>query len=139
MGKYASGKRALAISDRSGMAFPYTEMVREWNGSLVHTSEFEAKQPQLSPKLCNLPSLSSLQVGHEEDRRKSERQASRRHGQRSGPRQGRQGQLRRVCQGPREQDLIDVVVGKNHDSNHPFPTSNVSFEETAFYGPRLKF
>tara|TARA_Y100000385_G_scaffold17379_1_gene17448 strand:- start:651 stop:1214 length:564 start_codon:yes stop_codon:yes gene_type:complete len=25
-------------------------MVREWNGSLVHTSEFEAKQPQLSPK-----------------------------------------------------------------------------------------
>ena len=39
MGKYASGKRALAISDRSGMAFPYTEMVREWNGSLVHYSE----------------------------------------------------------------------------------------------------
>ena len=36
MGKYASGKHALAISDRSGMAFPYDEMVREWNGSLVH-------------------------------------------------------------------------------------------------------
>ena len=50
MGKYASGKPALAISDRSGMAFPYTEMVREWNGSLVHTSEYEAKQPQLEPK-----------------------------------------------------------------------------------------
>ena len=50
MGKYASGKHALAISDRSGMVYPYTEMVREWNGSLVHTSEFEAKQPQLSPK-----------------------------------------------------------------------------------------
>ena len=50
MGKYASGKYALAISDRSGLRFPYTEMVREWNGSLVHTSEFEAKQPQLSPK-----------------------------------------------------------------------------------------
>ena len=50
MGKYASGKHALAISDRSGMAFPYTEMVREWNGSLVHISEFEAKQPQLEPK-----------------------------------------------------------------------------------------
>ena len=50
MGKYASGKRALAISDRSGMAFPYTEMVREWNGSLVHTSEYEPKQPQLEPK-----------------------------------------------------------------------------------------
>ena len=50
MGKYASGKYALAISDRSGMAFPYDEMVREWNGSLVHISEFEAKQSQLQPK-----------------------------------------------------------------------------------------
>ena len=50
MGKYASGKYALAISDRSGMAFPYDEMVREWNGSLVHTSEYEPKQPQLEPK-----------------------------------------------------------------------------------------
>jgi hypothetical protein len=47
---FASGKHALAISDRSGMAFPYTEMVREWNGSLVHYSEYESKQPQLSPK-----------------------------------------------------------------------------------------
>ena len=50
MGKYAAGKYALAISDRSGMAFPYSEMVREWNGSLVHTSEYEPKQPQLQPK-----------------------------------------------------------------------------------------
>ena len=50
MGKYASGKRSLAISDRSGMAFRYTEMVREWNGSLVHKSEYEPKQPQLEPK-----------------------------------------------------------------------------------------
>ena len=43
------GKRSLAISDRSGQAFPYTEMVKEWNGSLVHISEFEAKHPQLDP------------------------------------------------------------------------------------------
>ena len=50
MGGYASGKHALAISDRSGMAFPYSEMVREWNGALVHYSEFESKQPQLEPK-----------------------------------------------------------------------------------------
>ena len=50
MGKYASGKHALAMSDRSGMAFPYSEMVREWNGFLVHTSEYEPKQPQLEPK-----------------------------------------------------------------------------------------
>ena len=46
---YARGKRSKAISDRSGQAFPYTEMVREWNGSLVHISEFEAKHPQLDP------------------------------------------------------------------------------------------
>jgi len=49
-GGYASGKHAYAISDRSGLRFPYSEMVREWNGSLVHYSEFEAKQPQLEPK-----------------------------------------------------------------------------------------
>ena len=44
---HASGKYAKAISDRSGMEFPYKEMVKEWNGSLVHKSEFEAKHPQL--------------------------------------------------------------------------------------------
>ena len=49
MAKYATGKRAKAISDRSGMEFPYNEMVKEWNGSFVHISEFEAKQPQLEP------------------------------------------------------------------------------------------
>jgi|TARA_R110000822_G_scaffold68742_1_gene167149 hypothetical protein len=50
MGVFARGKQALAISDRSGLRFPYTEMVREWNGSLVHYSEYEPKQPQLQPK-----------------------------------------------------------------------------------------
>ena len=50
MGGYASGKRSWAISDRSGLKFPYTEMVREWNGMLVHTSEYEPKQAQLDPK-----------------------------------------------------------------------------------------
>jgi uncharacterized membrane protein len=50
MANYASGKRSKSISDRSGMEFPYKEMVREWNGSLVHISEFEPKQPQLEPK-----------------------------------------------------------------------------------------
>ena len=50
MGKYATGKYAKAISDRSGMEFPYREMVREWNGSFVHVSEYEPKQPQLEPK-----------------------------------------------------------------------------------------
>tara|TARA_R100001440_G_C2484038_1_gene113866 strand:+ start:35 stop:436 length:402 start_codon:yes stop_codon:yes gene_type:complete len=50
MPKYASGKFAFRISDRSGMAFPYNEMVKEWNGSTVHTSEFEPKHPQLDPR-----------------------------------------------------------------------------------------
>ena len=50
MGKYASGRYAYAISDRSGLKFPYDEMVREWNGSLVHVTELEPKQPQLEPK-----------------------------------------------------------------------------------------
>ena len=47
MPKWATGKRSQAISDRSGMAFPYNEMVKEWNGSLVHYSEFEPKHPQI--------------------------------------------------------------------------------------------
>ena len=49
MSSFSQGRYALAISDRSGLAFPYNEMVREWNGSLVHISEYEAKQPQLTP------------------------------------------------------------------------------------------
>tara|TARA_Y100000004_G_scaffold191438_1_gene250239 strand:- start:39 stop:479 length:441 start_codon:yes stop_codon:yes gene_type:complete len=47
MAKWATGKRSQAISDRSGMAFPYVEMVKEWNGSFVHYSEFEPKHPQI--------------------------------------------------------------------------------------------
>ena len=50
MAKFAQGRFALSISDRSGLAFPYTEMVREWNGAWVHISEFEKKQPQLQPR-----------------------------------------------------------------------------------------
>ena len=39
MSNFATGKKAKAISDRSGLAFPYTEMLKEWNGSLVHISK----------------------------------------------------------------------------------------------------
>ena len=46
----SSGKYAKFISDRSGQEFPYSEMVIEWNGARVHTSEFEKKRPQLEPK-----------------------------------------------------------------------------------------
>ena len=62
MAKYATGKYAKAISDRSGMEFPYKEMVREWNGSFVHVSEFEPKQPQLEPKPMNGDSISLRHV-----------------------------------------------------------------------------
>ena len=62
MAKYATGKYARAISDRSGMEFPYKEMVREWNGAFVHVSEFEPKQPQLEPKLMNGDSISLRHV-----------------------------------------------------------------------------
>ena len=50
MANLSKGKYAKAISDRSGMEFPYKEMVTEWNGAFVHISEFEAKHPQLEPK-----------------------------------------------------------------------------------------
>ena len=50
MAKFAKGKHALAISDRSGLAYPWRQMVTEWNGAFVHYSEFEPKQPQLNPK-----------------------------------------------------------------------------------------
>ena len=49
MTNLSKGRYALAISDRSGMQFPYNEMVREWNGAFVHISEYEPKQPQLDP------------------------------------------------------------------------------------------
>ena len=50
MARFAKGKYALAISDISGQAFPWNEMVTQWNGLFVHFSEFESKQPQLDPK-----------------------------------------------------------------------------------------
>ena len=50
MSNLSSGKYAQFISDRSGLAFPYSEMVIEWNGARVHVSEFEPKHPQLEPK-----------------------------------------------------------------------------------------
>ena len=49
MGRYSSGKFALRISDRDGMAYPYNEMVQEWTGAWVHKSEYEPKSPLLNP------------------------------------------------------------------------------------------
>tara|TARA_R100001440_G_scaffold39737_1_gene59250 strand:- start:1084 stop:1587 length:504 start_codon:yes stop_codon:yes gene_type:complete len=53
MGKFASGKFAKGVSDRSGMVYNLREMRLEWNGSLVGPDEFERKHPQLGP--FNLP------------------------------------------------------------------------------------
>ena len=50
MSNFSSGKYAKAISDRSGMAFPYREMRKEWNGMFVHKSEYESKHPQLETR-----------------------------------------------------------------------------------------
>ena len=49
MARFAQGKHAYAISDRSGFRYKYKEMRKEWKGSLVGKDEFEAKQPQLEP------------------------------------------------------------------------------------------
>ena len=62
MSKYATGKYAKAVSDRSGMEFPYREMVKEWNGSFVHVSEYEPKQPQLEPKPQSADGIALLNV-----------------------------------------------------------------------------
>jgi hypothetical protein len=50
MGRFASGKFAYGISDRSGFRYKLNEMKREWTGMLVGKDEFETKQPQLEPR-----------------------------------------------------------------------------------------
>jgi hypothetical protein len=62
MSKFAIGKHAIAISDRSGAQFPYREMVKEWNGSLVHYTEYDPKQPQLEPKPVSADGVALLNV-----------------------------------------------------------------------------
>jgi len=49
MAKFASGKDAWAISDRSGARYRYRDMKKEWNGLLVGPDEYEPKHPQLGP------------------------------------------------------------------------------------------
>ena len=50
MTRFASGKDAYGISDRSGFRYRLVEMVTEWNGSKVGRDEYEAKHPQLTPR-----------------------------------------------------------------------------------------
>ena len=43
---YATGKYAKAISDRSGVSFPYKEMVKEWTGALADAVGLRDARPQ---------------------------------------------------------------------------------------------
>jgi hypothetical protein len=49
MSVYAKGRKAVAISDRSGFRVPYKNLRTEWNGSRVAPDEYEPKHPQLTP------------------------------------------------------------------------------------------
>ena len=49
MARYASGKNAYGISDRSGFRYRLSEMITEWNGAKVGPDEYESKHPQLEP------------------------------------------------------------------------------------------
>lgn len=49
MGKFARGKKSLAISDRGGLRVKYTDLKTTWDGLRVAPDDWEAKQPQLTP------------------------------------------------------------------------------------------
>ena len=50
MAKFALGKKAFGISDRSGFRYRLNTMRKEWNGLLVGPDEWEPKHPQLEPR-----------------------------------------------------------------------------------------
>lgn len=49
MARFAVGKDAYGISDRSGFRYRLRDMRKEWNGLLVGRDEWESKHPQLEP------------------------------------------------------------------------------------------
>jgi len=49
LSKFATGKWAYGISDRSGFRYRLKDMRKEWNGLLVGKDEWEEKHPQLEP------------------------------------------------------------------------------------------
>ena len=49
MSKFAVGKDAYGISDRSGFRYRLRDMRKEWNGLLVGKDEYEEKHPQIQP------------------------------------------------------------------------------------------
>jgi len=50
MARYAKGKHAVLISDRTGWKIKYKDARTEWTGARVSKFEWEAKQPQLDPQ-----------------------------------------------------------------------------------------
>ena len=50
MGRFATGKFAYGISDRSGQRYKLNQMKKEWNGLLVGPDEYDPKHPQLEPR-----------------------------------------------------------------------------------------
>ena len=51
MGKYARGKHAVLIDDRSGSKIRYKDARTEWTGFRVYKGDWEPKQPQLDPEM----------------------------------------------------------------------------------------
>ena len=51
MGKYARGKHAVLIDDRSGFKIKYKDARTEWTGFRVYKGDWEPKQPQLDPEM----------------------------------------------------------------------------------------
>jgi hypothetical protein len=49
MARYATGKKAVAISDRSGFKIKHRDLKTTWDGLRVEKEEWEPKHPQLTP------------------------------------------------------------------------------------------
>lgn len=59
MARFASGKDAYGISDRSGFRYRLRDMKREWTGMLVGPDEYEEKHPQIEPRR-NIPDVEAI-------------------------------------------------------------------------------
>ena len=63
MSKYATGKWAYGISDRSGFRYRLKDMRKEWNGLLVGKDEWEPKQSLRNPRPDPEAGAVSVSVG----------------------------------------------------------------------------
>ena len=50
MATFATGKYALALCDRCGQQYKFTQLQEEWNGLMTCPECFETKHPQLDPR-----------------------------------------------------------------------------------------